>query len=72
MIATTSKLLTTGVDAQTCRLIVLDQPIESIEVLRVQPLSRLGSPVELIKRFGGRERYVAAVRDLERALYHAA
>jgi type I restriction enzyme R subunit len=30
VIATTSKLLTTGVDAQTCKLIVLDAPIESM------------------------------------------
>ena len=30
VIATTSKLLTTGVDAQTCKLIVLDQRIESM------------------------------------------
>ena len=29
-IATTSKLLTTGVDARTCKLIVLDQRIESM------------------------------------------
>src|SRR5262249_12816305 len=29
VIVTTSKLLTTGVDAQTCKLIVLDQRIES-------------------------------------------
>ena len=30
VIATTSKMLTTGVDAQTCKLIVLDQPIGSM------------------------------------------
>nr|WP_296443921.1 hypothetical protein [Rhodoferax sp. UBA5149] len=30
MIATTSKLLTTGVDAKTCKLIVLDQTINSM------------------------------------------
>ena len=30
MIATTSKLMTTGVDAQTCKLIVLDQHIKSM------------------------------------------
>jgi type I restriction enzyme R subunit len=30
VIATTSKLMTTGVDAQTCKLIVLDQRIESM------------------------------------------
>ena len=30
MIATTSKLMSTGVDAQTCKLIVLDQNIQSM------------------------------------------
>jgi len=30
VIATTSKLMTTGVDAQTCKLIVLDQNIQSM------------------------------------------
>jgi type I restriction enzyme R subunit len=30
VIATTSKLMTTGVDAQTCKLIVLDQRIQSV------------------------------------------
>jgi type I restriction enzyme R subunit len=30
VIATTSKLMTTGVDAQTCHVIVLDQSIESM------------------------------------------
>ena len=30
VIATTSKLMTTGVDAQTCRLIVLDKNINSL------------------------------------------
>jgi len=30
VIATTSKLLTTGVDVKTCKLIVLDQRIESL------------------------------------------
>jgi type I restriction enzyme R subunit len=30
VIATTSKLMTTGVDAQTCKLVVLDQRIKSM------------------------------------------
>jgi type I restriction enzyme R subunit len=30
VIATTSKLMTTGVDAQTCKLVVLDQRIQSM------------------------------------------
>ena len=43
--------------------------IESNDVLRVQPLSNLGSPVELIRSFGGRPQYLAAVRALEHELY---
>jgi type I restriction enzyme, R subunit len=31
----------------------------------------LGSPVELIKSFGGRPQYLAAVQTLERELYAA-
>lgn len=43
--------------------------IESNEVLRVQPLSTLGSPVELIRSFGGRPQYLQALATLERELY---
>jgi hypothetical protein len=44
-------------------------PVEDLGVLRVQPFSDLGTPIELIRAFGGRDGYLAAVRDLERALY---
>jgi type I restriction enzyme R subunit len=43
--------------------------MESDEVLRVQPLNALGSPVELIKSFGGRAQYLVALRTLEQELY---
>jgi type I restriction enzyme, R subunit len=46
-------------------------PIEDIGVLRVQPLNQLGTPVEIIRLFGGRDQYVAAVRELESELYAA-
>lgn len=45
--------------------------MESDEVLRVQPLNTLGSPVELVKSFGGRPQYLAALQALERELYTA-
>ena len=45
------------------------QSVEDLAVLRVQPLSSLGTPVELVRRFGGRAGYVEAVRELERELY---
>jgi type I restriction enzyme R subunit len=43
--------------------------LESDEVLKLQPFTALGSPVELIKSFGGRPQYLAAVQTLERELY---
>ncbi|MBA3594132.1 MAG: DEAD/DEAH box helicase family protein [Polaromonas sp.] len=46
--------------------------MESDEVLRVQPLNTLGSPVELVKSFGGRPQYLAALQALENELYTAA
>ena len=52
-----------------------DEGVENIEemgVLRVQPLNRLGTPVEILKRFGGRKQYEQAVRELEAELYAVA
>jgi type I restriction enzyme R subunit len=43
--------------------------IEQGEVLRLSPLDRLGSPVELIQSFGGRLQYLQALAELERSLY---
>jgi type I restriction enzyme R subunit len=43
--------------------------IESDAVLRLQPLAGLGSPVELVRAFGGRPQYLQALRTLEQALY---
>jgi type I restriction enzyme R subunit len=45
------------------------QTIESIEVLRVPPLDKLGTPTELVRSFGGRPQYDAALRSLEQELY---
>lgn len=44
-------------------------PADDLGVLRVRPLSELGTAVEIVNRFGGREEYLAAVRELEEALY---
>jgi len=49
-----------------------DTGIEQIEdpaILNVQPINKMGTPLEIIALFGGREKYVAAVRQLEAALY---
>ncbi len=45
--------------------------IENIRVLQVQPIAQLGTPVELVQRFGGKEPYLKAVRGLEDELYDA-
>lgn len=52
-----------------------DEGIENIErmdVLKVHPLNELGSPLEIVRRFGGKEAYQKAVREMEVALYRAA
>ena len=43
--------------------------IDTIDVLRVDPIARLGTPMEITQWFGGKEAYLAAVRALELALY---
>ncbi len=45
------------------------QTIESMDVLNVPPLTHLGSPVELVRSFGGRDDYLRALQTLERELY---
>ncbi|MCB4752509.1 MAG: restriction endonuclease, partial [Sulfurovum sp.] len=46
--------------------------IKSLEVLKVQPFDRFGSPVEIIKLFGGKQNYLNAISELEHELYKAA
>ena len=43
--------------------------IESMEILKVQPINQLGSPFEIIKAFGGKQEYESAIKELETALY---
>ena len=46
--------------------------VEDLGVLRVQPLSDLGTPLELVRHFGGRNEYIAAVQELAAAIYDTA
>ena len=43
--------------------------LDDISVLRIPPLTELGTPVQLINAFGGKDKFVAAVHDLQAALY---
>ncbi len=46
--------------------------VESLEILKVVPLTGYGTPVEIVKLFGGKEAYLAAISELENALYQEA
>ena len=52
-----------------------DQGIEAIEspdALKIVPFPQLGTPVEIIRAFGGRAQFRAALRDFEAQLYQTA
>ncbi len=46
--------------------------IESTEVLKLDPLNKLGTPLELIKAFGSKAEYIKALKELENELYKTA
>ena len=46
--------------------------IENTEVLKLDPLNKLGTPIELVKAFGGKPQYTAALKELENELYKTA
>jgi type I restriction enzyme R subunit len=44
--------------------------IESMDILKVKPLTDFGSPMEIIKQFGSKAKYLEAVKELEYELYN--
>jgi len=42
---------------------------QSLEILKVDPLSDFGTPVEIVRLFGGKEAYMSAIRELQTELY---
>jgi type I restriction enzyme R subunit len=46
--------------------------VEDPGVLRVNPLSLFGTTVEIVRFFGGSQRYYAAIQELQAALYQKA
>lgn len=45
--------------------------IEETKVLELKEFTRLGSPMKIVKAFGGKEGYQKAVRELENEIYYA-
>jgi type I restriction enzyme R subunit len=43
--------------------------IENLNVLRLAPINSLGRPIEIFNLFGGKENYLAALKDLETEIY---
>jgi len=46
--------------------------IEDLSVLRVEPISKIGTPAEIIGYFGGKEQYLLAIKELEQEIYRMA
>lgn len=46
--------------------------LESMDILKVDPLRSFGTPLEIVKLFGGKPAYLTAVNELEFALYQEA
>ena len=46
-------------------------PIEETQILTIAPFTSLGTPLEIIRAFGGKSQYEHAVNELEQALYSA-
>ena len=46
--------------------------VESLEILKVDPLTAFGTPIEIVNFFGGKRDYLDAIHELENALYRKA
>lgn len=65
-----------GVQAQRVLQALLEKyadegvgPIEETRILTIAPFPSFGTPMEIIRTFGGLEKYQHAVHELEQALY---
>ena len=46
--------------------------IENLNILNIKPFDQFGTPVEILKLFGGRNQFLQAVKELEHEIYKAA
>lgn len=45
------------------------EELETMEILKIPPLNSLGTPIEIVRAFGGKGKYLAAINDLKSHLY---
>ena len=45
--------------------------IEQTKVLELKEFQKIGSPMKIVKAFGGKEAYQKAVQELENEIYYA-
>ena len=43
--------------------------LESMDILKVDPLTKYGTPIEIIQIFGGKQFYLTAIQELEAQIY---
>ncbi|MCP4446087.1 MAG: DEAD/DEAH box helicase family protein [Myxococcales bacterium] len=48
------------------------EDLETMDILRVPPITHIGTPMEIVTAFGGKKKYLSAVRELKQELYRVA
>lgn len=46
--------------------------LESMDILKVNPFDEIGTPLEIVKEFGGKDKYLKAIKELENQIYQIA
>lgn len=45
--------------------------LENMDVLKIPEFKKYGTPIEIVKQFGGKEKFIEAIRELEKEIYSA-
>ena len=46
--------------------------MENLDILELNPFAQIGTPVKIVKIFGGKQKYLEAIAELEQQLYQNA
>ena len=46
--------------------------LENLEILKIPDFSKFGSPIEIVRRFGGKKKYLEAIKELQKEIYTTA